>query len=142
MVMVEGRCPACGGKLHLEGNRLACMASVCPRPTAAHEILNEPQRQDHIVSLGVDYWSVKHPLIERLTGDLMGHCGLADHVIEFGRDWFKPENGGLLLDTPYRMWVEGGSYRVDYGTGTEHDSSVQWEVDEDGKAVPYGPEGP
>jgi hypothetical protein len=141
MVMVEGRCPACGGRLHLEGNRLACMASVCPRPTAAHEILNEPQRQDHIVSLSEDGYSVQHPLVERLDNELL-NCPLSNQVAEFGRDWVNPENGGLLLDTPYRMWTEGGSYRVDYGTGTEHDSSVQWEVDEDGRAIPYDPEGP
>lgn len=141
-------CPACGHHLAELGSMprlyhpLHCANKDCPRPNAALEILSEPQRTDHLVSLGRDGgFSVKHPLIERLDDKLL-HCHLADYVAEFGEQWLIDpvrETGWLEPGVTYRMWDEGGVSHTP--EGDDYDYGVLWPSDDDGNAIPFSEEG-
>jgi hypothetical protein len=47
-----------------------CCWPDCPRPTAAHEILAD-RETEHIVDLGTEGFTLRHPLRERLDDALM-----------------------------------------------------------------------
>jgi hypothetical protein len=123
-------CPACGtGYLRVTANRILCAYGDCPRPAAAAELLSEQQGTDHIVVLHPGSYSVKHPLIERLDDALL-HCWLGRQVDEFGEQWLadsRYETGVLESGVPYRMRAEGEG----------EDAHVEWDVNEDGYAVPF-----
>jgi hypothetical protein len=101
MKVVSGFCPACGyPTLFLgSGGHVTCSRLACPRPTAADEIL-DTQEMGHIVVTTMTDYSMQHPLIERLDGELFD-CALANRL-----------HG--LTGSP----VEPGRYRV---TGTDDD---------------------
>lgn len=82
MMRVAGFCPmGCGGTLAVgEGGALFCEAGRCPRPSAAAEILADPEAH-HVVAVTGDGWLGKHPLRERLDDELLS-CDLADAMIE------------------------------------------------------------
>ena len=68
---VVGYCPACGGSsLFLgSGGYVTCSRVDCPRPDDASDILTDPETE-HIVTLRENEFTVRHPLRERLDGDL------------------------------------------------------------------------
>lgn len=73
---VKGYCPmGCGGTLFLaSGGYVTCSWIECPNPTAACDLLLDPETE-HIVVLTADGFSIQHPLRERLEGELFD-CGL------------------------------------------------------------------
>lgn len=81
---VAGFCPmGCGESLTLAtGGQIRCEYPLCPRPTAASEILADPQT-GHIVELGVRDFSIIHPLRERLDGQLL-ECELNEYLQDLG----------------------------------------------------------
>jgi hypothetical protein len=75
-IEIRGYCPACGhGSLVIRSAMLVpatvmCCWPDCPRPTAAHEILAD-RESEHVVDLGVEGFTLRHPLRERLDDALM-----------------------------------------------------------------------
>jgi hypothetical protein len=80
MPQVQGQCPmGCGEGLILgEGGVLWCAALLCPRPTAAAEILADGEAE-HVVVFTPGGWTIRHPLRERL-GDALMACALAESL--------------------------------------------------------------
>lgn len=69
---VQGHCPACGWEsltLAAEGH-VTCGRLDCPRPDAASVLLGDSETQ-HVVVLGEDEFTIRHPLIERLDDALL-----------------------------------------------------------------------
>jgi hypothetical protein len=80
---VAGYCPACGNRtLFLgKGGYVTCSLDVCPNPTAAADLLSDQEIQ-HIVVLDADPdvgFTIRHPVIERVTGDLFT-CNLHTYL--------------------------------------------------------------
>lgn len=77
---VAGYCPACGtSSLFLgSGGWVTCSLDKCPNPTAAADVLDEPEIE-HIVELGEATFSIQHPLRERLNG-LLFRCDLHERL--------------------------------------------------------------
>lgn len=74
-------CPmGCGKTLYACYDEIRCYHSDCPRPTAAHEILSEPQT-DHVVQIHSGEFTLKHPLRERLDNGLFG-CTLGNYLMD------------------------------------------------------------
>lgn len=92
---VRGHCPmGCGETLFVaSGGYLTCSWHKCPNPTAVADLL-EHRETEHIVDLGPTGFTIKHPLRERLEGDLF-ECGLHARI--------------AALDGPSR---QSGRYRV------------------------------
>lgn len=99
MADVAGYCPmGCGRTLFLgEGGHVTCSFIRCPRPTAVAELL-EDQESEHMVSLGDDTFTVRHPLRERLDDALLT-CNLHDYLA--GLDgpprapgWYRSKENG------------------------------------------------
>lgn len=116
-------CPMCGRGLAYakDYGELTCVGTDCPRPTAAAELLSEGETE-HLVTLSTNGYSVKHPIRERLDNQLLS-CDLADYVSEHAQDLIT--HGDLTVGTPYRMWLDSGSYQTDMGL--EYDTHLQWE---------------
>jgi hypothetical protein len=74
-------CPACG-QHHLVADDLGnviCMNEACDRPTAVHDLLEDPEL-GHIVAVDREgSFTVRHPLNERLQDDLFS-CDLLAHL--------------------------------------------------------------
>lgn len=68
---VQGYCPmGCGDTLFLgSGGYVTCGYIPCPKPTAVSDILAD-RESEHIVILSDGTFSIKHPLRERVDGDL------------------------------------------------------------------------
>lgn len=72
-------CPmGCGETLYTIFSGIRCASENCPRPNAAHEILNDSETE-HVVKFEEASFSVKHPLRERLGGDLFA-CELHEKL--------------------------------------------------------------
>lgn len=89
---VRGHCPmGCGETLVLSDERfyqpvapagtICCTAPNCPEPFAVDEILRD-QEVDHLVTLDEVGWNARHPLRERLRGQLLT-CGIGQAVAEY-----------------------------------------------------------
>jgi len=68
---VVGYCPmGCGPHLHvMSGGMIKCLDPECPNPGAVTHILSD-QETEHVAEITDDGWTLKHPLRERLGGDL------------------------------------------------------------------------
>lgn len=87
-------CPACGQqRLVVRGNQLLCDMPGCPRPSAAAEILSDPETE-HVVMIdrGTGNVVVKHPLRERVTDELFA-CDVLTSVMETPSGRFPRETG-------------------------------------------------
>lgn len=91
LIDIVGFCPACGNKsLHVESGvgTVHCLQRGCLNPGAAHAILSDPEIE-HILEVLPDVeteqsgrWTLKHPLRERVDGDLFScsvHESLRTH---------------------------------------------------------------
>lgn len=75
---VDAYCPACGLRtvtLGQAGN-LYCRWAECPDQSAVHTILSD-RETEHIVYLGLEAWTIRHPLRERINDALL-RCQLND----------------------------------------------------------------
>src|SRR5688500_2844512 len=66
-------CPVCGrpDTLYLNGKGMIdCIFLRCPRPAAAHEILSD-RETEHVVDLGEEGFTLRHPVRERLDDALL-----------------------------------------------------------------------
>lgn len=97
---VTGYCPmGCGPTLFLgAGGYVTCSRDVCPHPVAASEILGDAEVH-HIVKLNQATFTVRHPLREWLSGELM-HCSLYD--------WLKGLSGPPAQRGTYRVLTPTG----------------------------------
>jgi hypothetical protein len=77
---VTGYCPmGCGRTLFLaDGGYVTCSYIHCPRRGAVADLLAD-REISHIVQLGEDTFTVRHPLRERLDDALMT-CTLHEHI--------------------------------------------------------------
>ena len=73
-------CPACGrSSLYLNGRgKIECIFGECPRPTAAAEILADPETE-HEATFTATGFTLRHPLRERLDNDLV-NCEAHRHL--------------------------------------------------------------
>ena len=87
---VAGYCPmGCGRTLFLgSGGHVTCSLTVCPRPTAVDDLL-EDQETEHIVVFEVARFTVRHPLRERLDDALMT-CQLHEQLSMLGGPPVRP----------------------------------------------------
>jgi len=110
-------CPACGREdLYFEegfgtekGNRILCgYSSDCPRPTAASEILSDPEIH-HIVRFDPDSgtFNVKHPLRERIGGELLD-CTIHEVVLDAIEDGRIEPEGTWELRGIAPVYIPGG----------------------------------
>lgn len=135
-VKIRGYCPmGCGETLAVRliyvaaiDEKLApafiyCTNPLCPKLEAVQEILDDPETE-HVVTFNTFMYSMKHPLRERINGELLS-CRLGEHLDEFGDQYVQ---GGvnrphaqfgdpIPLNVPHRMWFEG----------TGEDATLQWE---------------
>jgi len=70
--MISGYCPmGCGQTLSVMAKgHVTCRKLECPRPDAVSEILADAETE-HVVKFGETTFTVRHPLRERLDGQLM-----------------------------------------------------------------------
>lgn len=94
LLPIVGFCPmGCGHTLLESGGYIMCAHGGCPRPTAASEILAEPETE-HVVRLGADSFDIQHPLRERLDGQLFD-CPL--------HEWLTAQDGPPEEPGRYRV---------------------------------------
>lgn len=79
-------CPmGCGQTLHrMPGGMISCLAQKCPDKGAAQKILGD-RETEHVVELGEDGFTIKHPLHERLD-DVLMTCELHQHIAGLDED--------------------------------------------------------
>lgn len=118
-VHVEGYCPECGSdslEVDLPGFDLVsspvhCMAPGCPRPDAAHIILQDAQTE-HVVTFTGDGFTLRHPVRERINDDLL-RCPV--------HRWISDHDPGLSPGR-YRVIVDGpGSWVTYEGMEPDHE---------------------
>lgn len=107
----------CGETLYQVGTRIACDNAECPRPTAAMDVLSDPDLIDHMVDLSELGFSLKHPLRERLDNEL-NRCGL--------HEWLQ---GCEVSPQPQ------GRYRVTWAEGNDEPTFIREELEEYSNAV-------
>ena len=92
---VTGYCPmGCGRTLFLaDGGYVTCSYIHCPRRGAVADLLAD-REISHIVQLGEDTFTVRHPLRERLDDALMT-CTLHEHIA--GLDLASLHGGKTIL---------------------------------------------
>lgn len=91
---VQGYCPACGERtLHLtSGGFIKCLNHDCTRRDAASLLLMDSE-VEHLVDLTDEGFTVKHPLRERVEGDLFD-CDIFAHVqADINNDWVSKGPG-------------------------------------------------
>lgn len=97
-------CPmGCGETLYASAGTLNCSNEDCPRPTAADEILSDPETE-HIVELTNYDFSMQHPLRERLEGELFD-CPLARLLRSSSRPPASPGRYRARIDNELNSWV-------------------------------------
>jgi hypothetical protein len=110
-IKLRGYCPmGCGETLYLETglnadfNTIGCRGPFCPRPTAAAEILADPQTE-HIITIDSviqGRYSMIHPLRERLEGGLLS-CRLTRWLARNRGHW--PARGTYQATTDHETWT-------------------------------------
>lgn len=90
MEKVQGYCPmGCGRTLFLGvGGYVTCSYIQCPKPDAVVDILAD-RESEHIVILSGGTFSIKHPLRERVDGDLFD-CLLDRYLRQLDGPPLKP----------------------------------------------------
>jgi hypothetical protein len=69
----------CGHTLFVaDGGYITCSYVHCPNPTAVTDLL-EDRETEHMVEIGEEKFTVRHPLRERL-GDKLMTCDLYEHI--------------------------------------------------------------
>lgn len=74
---VAGYCPACGQAkllLHKVSGEVRCSNEECSRRDAVFQLLQDHEIE-HVVRVDGDGFTIRHPLRERIDGDLFG-CGM------------------------------------------------------------------
>ena len=100
---IEGYCPmGCGETLFRgAGGGITCSYLQCPDPTAVDTILSE-RETEHVVVIDADGFTIKHPLRERVHGELF-ECGLHAYMAALGG---PPQRHGR-----YRAMVDDDGFR-------------------------------
>jgi hypothetical protein len=80
---ITGFCPmGCGRTLfRATGGHVTCSYEHCPNPVAASIILEDGE-SEHIVKFGRSTWTVRHPLRERISDQLLEECQLHEHIAQ------------------------------------------------------------
>ncbi len=97
---IRGYCPACGhGSLVVNPSPYVavgvyCCWPDCPRPTAAHEILQDAQT-DHVVTFTEDGFTLRHPVRERLDDELL-RCSAHRYLVDLGTSGAVPGTYRML----------------------------------------------
>jgi hypothetical protein len=82
MISVQGNCPmGCGNTLFVgEGGFITCSYISCPEPDAVATLLQD-RETEHVLELGEDSFTIRHPLRERLRDELMA-CTLHQYLTD------------------------------------------------------------
>lgn len=101
---IVGYCPmGCGQSLVREATgMIRCTNENCPKPAAAHRILGD-EETEHVMEFTETGFTVRHPLRERLDGDLFLCPVHAMHA-----EMPKPEQ--IVEDGQYRVTERKGSH--------------------------------
>jgi Family of unknown function (DUF6085) len=104
-VNIPGNCPlGCGEGLILgEGGVIWCGNLLCPRPSAAAEILADGEAA-HVITLDEDSFTVRHPLRERLDDALMT-CSLHAYLAGGAGPPQPPGRYRVTGDPPDLAWT-------------------------------------
>jgi hypothetical protein len=99
---VRGYCPmGCGETLFIaSGGYVTCSFLHCPAPDAVATILDD-RETEHVVELGEENFTVRHPLRERLNDELLT-CDL--------HNWLMGLDGPPRLPGRYRASHRYGSW--------------------------------
>ena len=103
---IAGYCPmGCGQTLFrgAGGGHITCSYLSCPRPTAVDELLDDVETQ-HVVLLGPETFTIRHPLQERLDDALMD-CGLHHHIANASGPPARPGRYRVRWDGDRWTWV-------------------------------------
>lgn len=96
-------CPACGQerlhRMEMTGH-LKCMNDKCPNPIAAQHVLSDKEIH-HIVRFKDYAFNVKHPLRERIDGELLD-CPI--HAVVTA--WLSGKSGPDYKDSTWRCKYE------------------------------------
>ena len=128
-------CPACGRVMvapHWTDSEplvyLHCRNPECPRPRAALEILCENEREHILVLSHHGGFSLKHPLRERLDGELL-RCDVGEWVAEFCEVMVSgPTLGDWKPDRKYQVWMEYDTTPGAGGPLVESDTYLEGEL--------------
>lgn len=88
-IKVKGFCPVCAHPDPEVGTDgfLHCTSPECPSPDLIANVLLDNEIH-HIVRFYEGFFNVKHPMRERLTGDLL-NCAVHDRVVEAVENGFN-----------------------------------------------------
>jgi hypothetical protein len=106
---VRGHCPACGQQyLTVSANELTCLATGCPAPDTAHKLLQDSETEHLVKFHGEGFFTVQHPLRERVDGSLL-LCDIHNVVTELIDMDMAPTEMGVrrLVATP-AVYLPGG----------------------------------
>jgi phenylpyruvate tautomerase PptA (4-oxalocrotonate tautomerase family) len=113
---VFGFCPmGCGRTLYLDHvGRIMCDNADCPEASSVSVLLAEIETE-HIVTLREKDFTVRHPLRERLNGELE-KCDLHMHCVALDPSEVVPGT--------YRVTYDG----IDQDSASLHDTGWYWEA--------------
>jgi hypothetical protein len=119
---VQGYCPmGCGQTLFLgTGGHVTCSYIPCPDPTAADTILDD-REHEHVVDLGEQTFTVRHPLRERV-GDQILDCQLHNYLAELGGPPRRPGRYRAREDAPDLVSESVGTLPWSFEDISERDS--------------------
>lgn len=98
-ILISSFCPACGERMLVvrpADGKIICTKTRCPRPTAAHEILSDPEREHVVMFDERGFMTLRHPLRERL-GDALMTCCVHDHLVSRGASYLPPGRYRVLV---------------------------------------------
>lgn len=105
MIVIENaKCPACGSRLGVLGNRITCQHTGCTKRDAAQRILEEANPH-HLVEFTETDFSIQHPLAERLD-NLLFTCVLHEELRAYAGPPIEP--GLYAVGVEY---IEGNAVR-------------------------------
>ena len=101
---IAGYCPmGCGQTLfRADDGSVTCSFIRCPNRTAADEILND-RETEHVVEFRPDSFTIRHPLRERLSDDLMT-CELHSYVESLAGPPVAPARYRARFTGVTRVW--------------------------------------
>jgi hypothetical protein len=81
-----------------------------PDADLVRALLSDPHRNDHILQIDDTGWTLQHPVIERVTGDLFS-CQISGNANLLGAAWDDDGNA----EGRYRVWLEGDDESLELG---------------------------
>lgn len=96
---IAGYCPmGCGQTLFLaDGGHVTCSYVTCPNPTGVDDLLHN-REVEHVVNFTGSGFTIKHPLRERLSDELL-NCELHETLSSYDGPPVKPGRYRVFVNT-------------------------------------------